>query len=230
MIPRIAGIIFILAGIGVGGILPFFISHDMATIQELSPLTMAQIEHQTVGATVLVEGRVSAKNPVQFADFVAYDQERPRETSSRSSTESDRWENDITIAPPLTIDLAEGSVRVTNPDYILSADGRWQEVDMPEGHRRIVGLRADDPVVVISTLQGNNDGVQLEASVVAAGTKASYLAGQRFGWWMTVGLGALSFVVGIVLLIVFRQVKVVPQGRAADRFLSRHGQRKARQV
>lgn len=199
LIIRIACVVFFVAAICVGIIAPRSISAETAKVNILEPLDITQLESAQPGATVLVEAQISPKTAREIDDFVAYWRQKPKERTDRDSSSSDEWETEFTVTPPLILDLAGNQVRVTNDDYSLGSVSNWQQIDFPEGRRRIGGLRVGDPVVAIATVRSNSDGINLEASVVSQGTKASYLAGQRIFWWVAVGLGIACAIASVIL-------------------------------
>lgn len=205
MILRIASIVFFIGAICVGIVAPINISAETATVNSLQPLSIAQLEQQQPGATVLVEAQISPKTPKEIDEYVAYWRQKPKVNTNKSSSSSEEWETEFTVTPPLVLDMPDGQVRVTNDSYSLGEVSGWERIDFPEGTRRIGGLRAGDPVVAFGTLRSNSDGVNLEANTVSYGTKQDYLASQRIFWWVAVGLGIMCAVASTVLgVIAFR--------------------------
>jgi hypothetical protein len=191
------GFVFVCAGVMVGLILPRWITQDIAAVEGMNQLTMDDLQKHPPGEPILVEGRIRTNTPLFADQYVAYHSER----RERRGDETE-WVKDQYVTPPLVIELQSGVVTVANDSYSLGMVKEWQEVDLAEGHRRVGGLKPADPVVVIGTLQDNEDGILVDAHVVSKGTKLSYLADQRVSIRISVGLGGISLFVGLILVII----------------------------
>jgi hypothetical protein len=196
------GLLFTLIGLGLGVLAPTMIYRNMQRVATLEPLSMAALSARAPGDAVLLEGRISERNETQWRGYVAYIREEyVRETGSGDNSRSDyTWETDLTVTPPLLIDLPDGSVQVANDGYGLGTRKEFKVANTREGQRRFSGLQLGDPVVAFGTLRSVDDGVAIAAEVVSRGTKAQYLADERMWIYITGALGGMFLLVGLFLL------------------------------
>ena len=148
-------------------------------VERLTPLTSAVLDDRQVGREVLVEGRISPRNPALLRDFVAYVEEEYRRTGNRRRRE---WVEDEQRVPPLVLDVADGAIALDNHPYeIESPPHLWQETDERGANtgRRYRGFRVGDVVLVVGTLVSEGEEVVLQAHWIRGGTRADYLANRR---------------------------------------------------
>lgn len=186
------GVLFVLAGPGLGVGISSIAGKDIARIKRLEPVTVAGLRGGMVGGEVLLEGRISANMPAQFRDYVAYIHEV--DTNTRVGKED--WDEVERVTPPLVIDLADGTVRIENSTYnfgIMSTT--------TAGNDKYRGVKAGDPVVVLGVLNANDDTVNITADTLAPGTVASYLkiAGQF--QMIFVIMGSIFGLIGLVMIV-----------------------------
>src|SRR5262245_58052064 len=79
--------------------------------ERLRPLTAAALDDSRSGSEALVEGRISARNPLLFQQFVAYIREEYR---GSDDDDREKWEEDERRTPALRIDVADGIVALAN--------------------------------------------------------------------------------------------------------------------
>ncbi|GAB4191852.1 MAG: hypothetical protein OHK0022_05720 [Roseiflexaceae bacterium] len=179
------GLLIIAIGMFAGLLGPHINNANALRAERLMPQTSAELSRSAHGSQVLIEGRISQQNPVQFQDFVAYTREEYQ--SSSNSGRNNSWVYDGKQTPPLLIDLPDGSISLgdslytlDNPPHVWYEPGRrfWNPLT-GEGSKRYNGLRAGDPVVVIGRLEHNDTGMELDTHTVYVGTRASYISDRR---------------------------------------------------
>jgi hypothetical protein len=195
----VVGIIFLIVGLIVGLGLPWFISQDSARVSAIAVSNLASLNQQQPGSEVVFEAQISPASEEQFDDYVAYRQER-QERVRRDGRYQTEWRNELSVTPPLKVELDNETILITNDTYNLGTLQNQREVRINNEPRRISGIRQNDPVVVIGKLRSNNDGITVEAEVVSVGTKSDYLEGQNTAWWIAVLLGSVFSLVGSVLI------------------------------
>lgn len=195
----VMGIIFLIVGLIVGLGLPWFISQDSARVSAIAVSNLASLNQQQPGSEVVFEAQISPASEEQFDDYVAYRQER-QERVRRDGKYQTEWRNELSVTPPLKVELDNETILITNDTYNLGTLQNQREVRINNEPRRISGIRQNDPVVVIGKLRSNNDGITVEAEVVSVGTKSDYLEGQNTAWWIAVLLGSVFSLVGSVLI------------------------------
>jgi hypothetical protein len=195
----VMGIIFLIVGLIVGLGLPWFISQDSARVSAIAVSNLASLNQQQPGSEVVFEAQISPASEEQFDDYVAYRQER-QERVRRDGRYQTEWRNELSVTPPLKVELDNETILITNDTYNLGTLQNQREVRINNEPRRISGIRQNDPVVVIGKLRSNNDGITVEAEVVSVGTKSDYLEGQNTAWWIAVLLGSVFSLVGSVLI------------------------------
>jgi hypothetical protein len=181
---------------GVGGCLVFV--EAPATVEEANwleaqtPPSRSILIDVPVGERVLVEGRVSGRNPIQYASYVAYivDECETDSDGDRSCQEIQR------VTPPLLLNMAGGLVEVINADYDLRGD--LPEVYEADWEYR--GLNAEMPVVAVGLMAPRDGNPKLEAEYLAPGTQADYVAFLRSD---AVTLRILGVVFGLLGLGLF---------------------------
>jgi hypothetical protein len=158
-----------------------------------------------IGSEVLIEGQLSSLNPPRYRDFIAYVREEYRGTNSDGSA---IWSEDKRVTPSLRIDLASGSVRLSNSDYRLdSPHQRWQNDTTLVatnlglgGTRRYTGLTVNRPVTAIGVLVNGPSGPELRSSFVFGGTRAEYIATQLGTAAYLPWIGLVAGVIGVALI------------------------------
>lgn len=206
------GLVFVVVGLILGVGVAGAARAAAERAARLEPIGARQLALRGAGEAVLVEGVVSKRNPARFRDFVAYIREEYRgEDDDGDAT----WAIDERVTPPLLIEAA-GVIQVANSDYQLQGrQARWQESGglawngfTDEGTKRYAGLRADDPVMSIGAAVRGREGVELQAELIYAGTRADYIAEQRgiATWLPWIGLslggvGLLLIAIGVVRLL-----------------------------
>jgi hypothetical protein len=157
------------------------------------------------GTEVLIEGHISPINQPHYRDFISYVRE---EYQGNSSDGSAIWREDQRVTPALQIDLAGGSVRLSNNDYRLdSPHQRWISSptlvasDMGIGStKRYTGLVVDLPVTAIGVLVNGASGPELRSSFVFGGNREDYIATQLGAAAYLPWLGLCAAVIGINLV------------------------------
>lgn len=203
------GLLFVALGIGLGifGTRAAIAAADRA---ERLPLASARdIERGTAGAEVIVEGRISTRNPQRFREFVAYVREEYRGSDDDGDPE---WREDERVTPPLVLELPDGLVQIENDNYRLESPPlRWQDSTSlswngltGEGTRRYSGFAAGATVTAIGLIVAGQEGPALQAEFLSSGDRAAYVARQQSG--ATVfpivglifgGIGALFALLGL---------------------------------
>ncbi|NWG18901.1 MAG: hypothetical protein HXY39_01105 [Chloroflexi bacterium] len=203
------GLLFVTLGIGLG-IFGSRAAIEAADRAERLPLATARvIERGAAGGEVVVEGRISTRNPQRFREFVAYVREEYRGTDSDGDP---KWHEDERVTPPLVLELPDGLVQIENDNYRLESPPlRWQDSTSlswngltGEGTRRYSGFAAGATVMAIGPIVQGREGPALQAEFLSSGDRAAYVAQQRssaaafpivgliFG-----GIGALFALVGL---------------------------------
>jgi hypothetical protein len=177
------GLLFVVIGLLVGVVGSRSATEAADRAEALAPLGAAALEDRPAGEVVLVEGTISPRNPPRFREFVAYRAEEYRGVDDDGDPD---WEPFATVTPPLILD-AGGVVLLANEDYSLEGDhARYEDPGPPtrgdffrESTKRYQGLVAGGTVTVIGMVAPGQEGNELRAEFVYAGTRAEYIAGQR---------------------------------------------------
>lgn len=167
--------------------------------ERLQPATGDQLRELSDGQEVLIEGTIDPRTLARFQTFVAY--ERARHITDNDLT-TDVWVVEEQVAPPLWIALADGqTVRVINEHYQLRHPvSTWvQPGNSGSSPVRYSGLQIGDRVTAIGALTSSAEGPALNASIVAGGTRAEWLADER-GLSPTILDGLL--VAGAALIVI----------------------------
>jgi hypothetical protein len=158
---------------------------DAERAEQLSPLTVAALEDSRPGREVLIEGRISERNPSLFRQFVAYVREEYR---GSDDDDREKWQEDERRTPPLLIEVADGTVSLANNNYALDNPPHvWHDSETSrvwngftgEGTKRYRGFQAGDLALAIGTLASGSEGLELQAEQVYGGTRSSYIADRR---------------------------------------------------
>lgn len=194
------GLLFV-CGALLCGLLTFYSSIRASNrVRRLAAVTAALLESTRVGTEVLLEGRLSDRNPVQSHGFVAYVHEW-RQIDEEGDPGS--WSVFAQVTPPLLLKLPGGLVQVGNDDYDLEDAHTVEEeeaFDEPSTNR-YKGLAAGDPVIVVGVVVAGPEHPQVEADFIARGTRASYIARRRTGGFLFCVSSIVVAVVGGVILL-----------------------------
>lgn len=199
----VLGGVFLIAGVGVGHFAAQSSRAAAERAERLAPRNVAQLARATPGDTLLVEGRVSERNPAQFRDFVAYVREEYRGDDEDGDAQ---WVQDEAVTPPLILELTDDSVLLDGGYSIEAPRTVWQETQTlrwngfsGEGTKRYRGVRAGDTLMVIGVVARGAEMPQLRPEVVYGGTRDQYIAAQQSAAAFLPWLGAIFAIVGIVL-------------------------------
>lgn len=157
-------------------------------VRGLTPVTVIRLEDIQPGTEVLIEARISSRNPVRSHDFVAYVREW-RTVDDDDDTGS--WSVSGRVTPPLLLvlstaeglELSDGLVQIENDDYELQ-DAHVVEEKRGFGEpstTRYKGLAVGDSVVAVGVLTSRTGDPRIEADFIARGTRESYIARRRSG-------------------------------------------------
>jgi hypothetical protein len=193
------GIFFLVFGILMFRLAPQSFIRQADRVAEFTPVVATVLRDTRPGREVLIEGRISDRNPLKSYSFVAYDI-YDREVDS-DGDETWAWRTSVT--PPLWLELADGLVQIEEGYYLAGT-----ETSTREGNTRYNGLKVGDPVIALGILASRVDPPRITAEFIAFGTQADYIASQRraasagriFGIvFATIGGGLL--IVGLVIAV-----------------------------
>lgn len=105
------GLIFLLAGVRLATTLASEARTTTERVERLVPLSATAINDSPAGREVLIEGRISDRNPALVEGLVAYGREEYRGGNS--------WEDDEQRTPPLWIEVPDGTVVLADSPYRL---------------------------------------------------------------------------------------------------------------
>lgn len=203
----VMGLVFTLAGLGIG----IFGSRAMAAeaerVAQLPSLSAAQVDTGAIGTAAVVEGRISQRNSTRFGDYVAYIREEYRGTDSDGDP---IWRVDEQVTPPLLIDAPGGMVQLINADYALSGDlHEWREGNSTfwngltnEGTKRYEGFHPGDEVTVIGELAMGREGPGISAQHLYGGSQNDYVEHQRTGARFLPWFGGIFGIIGLIMLFM----------------------------
>jgi len=164
----------------------------------------ASIQAQPAGATVLIEGRVSAGNPQIESGLVTLQrQEAVVVWRSGQSQPRISWKTVGADARPLVVDTEAGPLTIVNSDY------GWRDVarvvpDDPgvvtSGTRRLAGFAPEDPIVAHATVVNHEGRLALKAVEIDGGSLRGYLASKQASDWVGYILGGIFALVGLATL------------------------------
>lgn len=195
------GVLATLAGALTLALMAPSISRDISRIEELAPLDRPALLAAAPGSAVLVQGRIGPDMAPRFRDFVAY---LRWEYRGQDPDKEDIWRQDERHLPPLSLLLPGGAAQVTNSGYALSQGTRFREWPLywnpilRRGTRRYEGLVAGGPVLVFGVK--GQEGAAVEAALVAAGDKDSYLQARRSERLQKRLIGAGLLAAGLIAL------------------------------
>ncbi len=195
-----AGLLFACGALLCGLVALYSSLRAAGRVRGLTPATVVVLEDTRLGEEVLIEGRVSSRNPVRSHDFVAYIRER-RAVDEDDDTGS--WSVSGRVTPPLLLELPDGLVQIENDDYELQ-DAHVFEEERAFGEpstTRYKGLAVGDSAVTVGVLTARAELPQIEADFIARGTRESYIARRRSGGVIfCIGSVVVAAIGGLILM------------------------------
>ncbi len=182
------------AGAMIGIVGPQLARQAAERAERLSPLSAAALTDGRPGAEALIEGRVSARNRALAQNLVAYTLEVYRGTDEDGD---EIWEERGGQTPRLRVELSDGLAELAEGGYALSGRLHTSET----GGERYSGLMAGDQIMALGTLAEGQEGIELRADLVYAGDRSDYIEDQRQGAVFSRAAGAITALVGLVLLL-----------------------------
>jgi hypothetical protein len=169
---------------------------DRARVEALTPLDATALRQFEAGRDVLLEGRISASQAPIFRDFVAYERQEREQVVDALAKE---WSWRDRKTPALMIDLPGGTVRIRESYFVQAPAQEWLDPRVVNRREtRYVGLVPGEAVLVLGRAAGGD----VDAHLVAPGSRATYLrrvaSGRTVARWLGGGLTA----VGSLLLLV----------------------------
>ena len=179
---------------------------DLAGRLRAAPVVdAANIGAQQVGATVLVEGTVAARNPVIESGLVTLlRQEAEFVTSAGSSTLRRSWKTLRAEARPLWIDTPAGAVAIVNTDYAWRDSPRRVPEDpgtVTAGTPRTIGFGVGDTIVAHAVVVTHEGAAALRAVEIDGGTRDAYLFDKQSSDWIGYIMGGVFALVGLAMLV-----------------------------
>ena len=193
------GAIFFVVGlpfIGVG----WHQANEADRLNDLPLFDLASLTQSGPGLAGTLEGKIAERNALPFRTFVAYVQERYEGEDCDDDGCDSIWSEIERQTPPLLLDLPEGRVRVINDTYYLTSfPVTWQASEELVAYEttRYQGFEIGSPVFVVGATARDGDTPAFSAEFIAGGDRAAYLADQRFGARLFLGLGALFSLIGV---------------------------------
>ncbi len=170
-------------------------------VEQLQPLSAAQLGQLPIGSEVLGEGTISTESIAQYRTFVAYIPERHFIDNDLSGY----WSTGETHAAPFILRLGDGPVRVSNSDYRLEKPTSlwWQPNNLGDNPMRYNGFALGDRVMVLGTLTNTDHSPAIIAQVIYGGTQTDYLAAyEQTKIWLVISAGVLAILVMAVSAVV----------------------------
>jgi hypothetical protein len=181
-------------------------------VRSLRPITAIGLEAARPGEEVLVEGRVSDRNPVRSHGFVAHVREQ---RDIDEDGDADSWSLSARMTPPLLLELADGLVQIGNDDYQLEdahAIEEEESFDQPST-TRYRGLAVDDPIIAVGVVVDGPELPQIEADFIARGTRAGYVARKRTGGVIFCASSIVVAAIGGLILFWDQVTRLLPWRR-----------------
>jgi len=189
---------------------------DVARAAALPAIDAAAVAQQAAGTAVLLEGRLVAVGPVGREGFVAFEHERYLGTEQSGANKGRaRWMQLPTEAPPVAVESGGVRAAIVNSGYGLRSEPhQWQSSELPfynsigDCTERLRGFKVGDGVtvdgrVVMIAVEGGAAGVRvIEATVLAGGDRAAYLADLRSGIMTTRILGGIFTGLGVLVTFI----------------------------
>jgi hypothetical protein len=185
------GLLFFILGLGIALFVPEMMREEANRIEQMKPASAAAMANAGPGQEVLVEGRISERNPQVRGALVAYIHER----LERDSDGDREWEVYSTEAPSLLIELPDGRIQVAQ-NYEVKHPSRSER----QGDHRYRGFGYDDQVLVVGTAVRGFELPEIQAEFVSGGTQASYVEGQRTGAIIVLVISGVFAVVGLIVM------------------------------
>jgi len=215
----VIGVLFI-AGTLLCGVVALITSQGAANrVERLQPIAARDLMSTPPGIEVLIEAHVADDNRVLLDSygFVAYVREERSVWEDDGSWETGSWSEVERRTPPLLVALSGSTIEVENDDYELQNVSSVETggVAGEPDDTRLKGVRAGEPVLVLGTVLGGKEVGRVHAEFVAAGTRESYIAGQRSAGWIFLALSVVVAVLGgaIVLYRPLRELWSARQDR-----------------
>jgi hypothetical protein len=201
----ILGVFFVCGSLLCGSLTWYSSNRAASRVERLTPVPVGVLEDSQPGLEVLVEGRVSSRNPVQYwpHGFVAYIREgREIYTNDKGTRTTGSWTVRERVTPPLLLELPDGLVQIGNSSYNLGNATTIEEQPSfgRESDIRYRGLKASDHVIAVGALFSTDARPQIDAEFIALGTQAEYIAGQRTGGVIICVFSVVVAIVGGVLI------------------------------
>jgi hypothetical protein len=197
------GLTFLVVGIGIGVFATRSVQAELARAEALQPSSAAALRQRGLGSEVLVEGVIDPRTPLQFRNFVAYEQAEYRGTDE---DDDQIWVVEERVLPTLLID-AGGALTIIEGYRLQGEHERWQDTDglrwngfTGEGTKRYSGLVAGRPVMAIGEVASASAGTALRAEFVYAGSREAYLNDRRNTATFLPWFGAIFGLVGLGLM------------------------------
>jgi hypothetical protein len=209
----IVGVLFVFGAL-LCGLLALYSSTRAANrVEKLTPIPATILEDSEPGREVLVEGRISDRNPVISHSFVAYiREEREIETDDEGTPEPGSWYETSRITPPLLLELSDGPVQIENSNYDLR-NGRTVE-EKSSGrysHTRYKGIESGGQIIAVGVVVEGAEYPQINAEFVAPGTRESYVSGQRIGGIIFCLFSVVVAAVGGILILWDQVIGLLPR-------------------
>jgi hypothetical protein len=204
-IVALLGCIGLVCGLYSGVLFPMIFNLETERVRSLEPSSFVVIEDGVPGREVLIEGELSARNPISPEGFIAYTRSERVVADNGNRT----WREVASVYPPLLVDLRGGIVQVRD-GYRLS--GVLESVQ--RGGARFAGLRPGDVVLVVGTMVEGRQGIEVQPDLVFAGSREEYFAENattvlifRSLGWIVGGCGAAMAAVGLALAVRFARAR-----------------------
>jgi hypothetical protein len=195
---------------------------DSAALRALPVVDAPGLAAQATGTSVLLEGRVTASQPVIDAGLVLLQRQHAvGETKPGTNEIRFAWEPQPPAQQPalpagLVIESGPGTVTVVNPDFVWRDPPRvaLQPTTVVAGSTRVVGFAAGDTVTVRATVV---DGAQarLRATEIFGGTHTEYLrsvaGSERVPWVLGGGFALLGAALLIAALFGWQKLRQSPE-------------------
>jgi hypothetical protein len=206
LLPVMIGMVMICTLISCG--IPMtVISNRQIAATESTPLIQA-VTPDLVGQKVLAEGTISPENSVNEHGLVAF----ARYTNARQSSKRRLLSK---ATPPLLFQMSGGMSQIENPDNPAAASYSLQNMPQRRGDPGVItqGMVRGERVLVIGTVVSGPAGVYLDAAIVSAGDRASYLANWQHARLPIplivgmVGMGSLACGYGLLPIVTRRAIR-----------------------
>ena len=198
----LGGMIWSLAGVGVGGLL-VLLGHSFAMenqwVNQLPTVDQTNLAN-FVGMDVVLEGRISDRTPTRYQSLVAYDQE---EWTRRRSSSEPTWKTIQSVTPPLWVKTAGSTVQIEATEassdyYFKTADIVYQS---NESNYRYRGFKVQDAIVVVGTVKQVGKQTILDAEFISPGDRQQFVQDQGIGVTVLYGIGGAFCIVGLGFLV-----------------------------